>query len=310
MGLMERLLGRSAAAPPGASPQEAPRPSARARAPDLDVIHAALPPVQLVDGHWWSATPRMIVRGPTFVAGASVRGAAVSEAHSRYGPVILAQLAADPSNPHDLGAVAVWAADLHVGYVQREVLADNGARTLRRMLEQDTPVTVWASIEPFQHRGGDYLGVTLHHELRVGASKAWPFPVAFPPLAHAKVSGDDEALSERLEKMRTSATTDRSRPDRTELSLAATLALIARPDGTTGVDVNVKNNRVGVLSAAEAGKRIAVVQSVVEAGREPVAQLRLSVRRGLRPAHGLAALPRGMTRRSNQAGTAVSASLA
>lgn len=272
MGLLQRLLARSTAAP-----TEAPRPAARLRSPkvDLDVVHAAVPPPQVVDGHWWTVTPRMIVSGTTFVAGASVRAAAVSEARSRYGPVILAQLAPDPLNPHDPSALAVWAADLHVGYVQRTVLADNGARTLRRMLAQDTPVTVWATVEPVGHSGGDYLGVTLHHQLRIGASKTWPFPIAFPPLAHAKVSGDDEALLELLDRMRTSATTDRSMPDRPELSLAATLALVARPDGTTGVDVHVKGKPIGALSPAEATKRIAIVQSVVDAGRDPIAQLRL-----------------------------------
>lgn len=213
----------------------------------------------------------MVVQGMTYVAGAAARPASVAEARNRYGRVVLAQLVADPTNPHHSGAVGVWIGDAHVGYVRRDVLAVNGARTLRRMLEQEAPVTVWGHIETVPDKRGDYLGVTLHHELTTGASKNWAFDVTVPPLGYAKVIGAEARATELLERMRTSKATDTANPTRPQLVIPATLSLTS--DAAIGVQVD--GTSIGSLSAQESARRVAVVQQVLDAGRGPIAELRL-----------------------------------
>lgn len=281
MGILQRITGRKDAAPAALAPQQtptAPRRDQRIRAATpsrLDgPVHLAAPPAAFTDGHWWSATPRLIVSGSTFVAGASLRAASVAEAEGRFGDFVLAQIAADPSNPHDDGAVAVWIGDLHVGYIRRDVLNTSGARTLRRLLEAEPPVTVWAHIESVADKRGDHLGVTLHHELAIGASKKWPFPVACPPIGHAKVIGADAVAADLLQRMQTAKSTDRTNLTRPELTLPALLTL-TQYDGAQQVDVSVEGARIGSLSTQESARRLAVVQKLLEAGREPTASLRL-----------------------------------
>lgn len=283
MGILQRLTGRTAAVSPqpatipAATPpltRRLPTLPAPCRARDCEVVHAAAPPAVVVDGRWWTATPRLICSGTTYVAGAQLRAAAVNEAQRRYGPVVLAQLAADPGNPHHAGAVAVWAGDLHVGYVRRSVLADSGGRTLRRLLDREPPVTVWAYIERVADNAGDYLGVTLLHQLVVGVSRTWPFPVAFPPVDYAKVIGEPAALAPLLRRLSSSAETDRSNPGRPQLIVPATVS-VAGDGGAARVQVAVDGEPVGALSVAASAKRAALVQQVLATGRAPIAQLRL-----------------------------------
>ncbi len=278
MGILQRLTGRTAApaAPPHAQPQSQPqhRPTSGVPTFDRELVHAAAQPAVVVDGHWWTATPRLICSGTTYVAGTQQRAAAVTETQRRYGPVVLAQLVADPGNPHHAGAVAVWVGDLHVGYVRRSVLADSGVRTLRRLLDREPPVTVWARIECVDDDAGDYLGVTLLHELVVGAARTWPFPVAFPPVAYAKVVAEPAAMAALLQRLSSSSETDRSKPERPQLVVPALVSL-ADDSGAARVQVAVDGQPVGALSAAASAKRIALVQQVLATGRAPIAQLRL-----------------------------------
>ena len=243
-------------------------------ASDREVVHTAAPPVLVVDGHWWTATPRLVCNGTTYVAGAKLRAAAVAEAQRRYGRIVLAQLVADPSNPHHARAVAVWVGDLHVGYVRRSVVADSGVRTLRRLLDKEAPVTVWARIEQVADDAESYLGVTLLHELIVGAARTWPFPVVFPPVDYAKVTGKPGALAALLQRLSSSAETDRSLPDRPQLIVPATVS-VAGHGSAARVQVAVDGELVGTLSAAASAKRITLVQQVLATGRPPIAQLRL-----------------------------------
>ena len=284
MGILQRLTGRTAAvsprpaALPAATPPLTWQRSTTLRAPgqtrDREVVHTAAGPAVVVAGHWWTTTPRLVCRGTTYVAGAQQRAPAVTEAQRRYGSVVLAQLVADPGNPHHAGAVAVWVGDLHVGYVRRDVLSDSGVRTLRRLLDREPPVTVWARIERVVNDAGDYLGVTLLHALVVGVSQAWPFPVAFPPVAYAKVLGEPAAQAALLLRLSSSSETERSNPERPQLIVPATVS-IAGDGGATRVQVSVDGEPVGALSAAASATRAEVVQQVLATGRAPIAQLRL-----------------------------------
>lgn len=268
--VVQRLTATNTTVPPPASPPPAARAPLRMSPPRASRQPVYEPPSATGQSlEPWSPTSRLFeVAGEYFRMAniADLFAGLPTDSPGGYELQEPAQLVADPSNPHDPNAVAVYVRDLHVGYLERQDAVSYHqpiAEVARRGYTVQVDSRQWARGRP-----GD-LGARV--TLQLPPPNGFLPANDFPPGAFVIPRGSTMQVTQEDQHM------DVLRPllqrHGHEVPLAATLHRVAveRARSTiTLVQVQVDGQPVGVLSPVQSSNLEALIGHIAERGRTPV----------------------------------------